>query len=887
MPPKIGPLGLSPNKIGEGITKETAKDWKGLRVTIKLTVQNRQAKVSVVPSTVVLVIKALKDLPSMEAEFLLTRLHMLYSLFVFSNMIGIVMLNNGRLAFVVKATRVGGYHGAGVAACRLPIGRGNHRTRMAGWKFLGGLPPMSDEEWLLKFEKYKLSTEYKSELTRMLDWLLPMADFSLRCRKLFPYTKKDDDPHIYYFVIQPDAKQYKGKIVLVGAMVWYLSWLWTSFHFHEKNVKASVLCSSWIIGALWEYYTSMYIVNTQRPYFLDIDFGSVFTWLQCDAPYTNCAKVDFFFRSSIPGIFAIGDVAAFPLKMYDIVCMPNIHFKSLYRCRCQSKVWAIADSKRQGYLGFGEFVAAMQSGMEKGGSEMSLACSMWQAHVPSEIPKIKPDSDLLKRVEIKTREQIERMRETCGVAREVLDAAARVIKPGITTDEIDRVVPEETIARGSILPFGMYCYAVMDRVVEVLRILHSLANAHWQIGELEQSETGELNQYEQPAGLASSYGDPQSNAHMRNQVAGQDIKIMEADDFMDEKTFTLLKGLITGNRISLPYYEGNYQLNLLNYVSEDGNDIPASTNPTIVNVHRKTWDMSQSCDLLGSSLTENVLPFNFDASAGTLTNYVTLDNFMPMNELTVTSGRYGELHSVEKTEEDSIAFDAANSFGETATMHFNNVELFHWLGQQLTDPLPDLTDLTDMDPISNLQIAPARRKNITLVLDLDETLIHSSATDCNGADFSFLMCLGTKEHTVYVKKRPYVDTFLQKVSEMFEVVIFTASLSSYANQLLDMLDPENRLISWRFFRESCLSLDGSYIKDLTFIVADLAKVAIIDNTPEVFQLQVDNGIPIKSWSSDPADLSLLELIPFLETLAVADDVRPIIAKMFGTQRSTI
>ncbi|KAI3849738.1 hypothetical protein MKW98_026652 [Papaver atlanticum] len=59
--PKIGPLGLSPKKIGEDIAKETARDWKGLRVTVKLTVQNRQAKVSVVPSAAALVIKALKE----------------------------------------------------------------------------------------------------------------------------------------------------------------------------------------------------------------------------------------------------------------------------------------------------------------------------------------------------------------------------------------------------------------------------------------------------------------------------------------------------------------------------------------------------------------------------------------------------------------------------------------------------------------------------------------------------------------------------------------------------------------------------------------------------------------------------------------------------------
>ena len=59
--PKIGPLGLSPKKIGEDIAKETAKEWKGLRVTCKLTVQNRVAKVSVIPSAAALVIKALKE----------------------------------------------------------------------------------------------------------------------------------------------------------------------------------------------------------------------------------------------------------------------------------------------------------------------------------------------------------------------------------------------------------------------------------------------------------------------------------------------------------------------------------------------------------------------------------------------------------------------------------------------------------------------------------------------------------------------------------------------------------------------------------------------------------------------------------------------------------
>ncbi|XP_064384635.1 large ribosomal subunit protein uL11-like [Halichondria panicea] len=58
--PKLGPLGLSPKKVGDDIAKATG-DWKGLKVTVKLTVQNRQAKIEVVPSAASLVIKALKE----------------------------------------------------------------------------------------------------------------------------------------------------------------------------------------------------------------------------------------------------------------------------------------------------------------------------------------------------------------------------------------------------------------------------------------------------------------------------------------------------------------------------------------------------------------------------------------------------------------------------------------------------------------------------------------------------------------------------------------------------------------------------------------------------------------------------------------------------------
>lgn len=128
-----------------------------------------------------------------------------------------------------------------------------------------------------------------------------------------------------------------------------------------------------------------------------------------------------------------------------------------------------------------------------------------------------------------------------------------------------------------------------------------------------------------------------------------------------------------------------------------------------------------------------------------------------------------------------------------------------------------------------------------------ETLVHSTLEHCDDADFTFTVFFNMKEHTVYVKQRPYLKIFLERVAEMFEVVIFTASQSIYAAQLLDILDPEGKLISRRVYRESCIFCDGSYTKDLTVLGVDLAKVAIIDNSPQVYDLRFTSPFPFGSF----------------------------------------
>lgn len=119
-----------------------------------------------------------------------------------------------------------------------------------------------------------------------------------------------------------------------------------------------------------------------------------------------------------------------------------------------------------------------------------------------------------------------------------------------------------------------------------------------------------------------------------------------------------------------------------------------------------------------------------------------------------------------------------------------------------------------------------------------ETLVHSTLEHCDDADFTFNIFFNMKDYIVYVKQRPFLHKFLERVSDMFEVVIFTASQSIYANQLLDILDPDEKFISRRLYRESCMFSDGNYTKDLTILGIDLAKVVIIDNSPQVYNISL-------------------------------------------------
>ena len=173
----------------------------------------------------------------------------------------------------------------------------------------------------------------------------------------------------------------------------------------------------------------------------------------------------------------------------------------------------------------------------------------------------------------------------------------------------------------------------------------------------------------------------------------------------------------------------------------------------------------------------------------------------------------------------------------------------------------------------------------TLVLDLDETLVHSVGGMENGEggepqhDFIIQIPQSNNSlHDVHVMVRPHVEEFLQRMSKRFELVIFTASISKYANPLLNIVDKMG-YVPFRLFREHCTLINTAFVKDLNLLGRDAKDIIILDNNPTAYSLNHYNGFPIKSWFDDKNDDELLKICPILEFLSYVPDVREYIKKI--------
>ncbi|XP_074834044.1 CTD small phosphatase-like protein 2-A [Carettochelys insculpta] len=164
----------------------------------------------------------------------------------------------------------------------------------------------------------------------------------------------------------------------------------------------------------------------------------------------------------------------------------------------------------------------------------------------------------------------------------------------------------------------------------------------------------------------------------------------------------------------------------------------------------------------------------------------------------------------------------------------------------------------------------------TLVLELEGTLVCCFLTSSWDADYTFL----TDFQGDTYRLRPYVQEFLETISKTYEIFVFTTAKQDYAEKILDVLDPQKKLIRHCLYQQDCVCVQGYYVKDLAILERDLARTVALDDSLQGFPYQTSNCVPIPSWVGDHRDEELLRVIPLLGKLNQADDVRTEIRRKY-------
>ena len=249
--------------------------------------------------------------------------------------------------------------------------------------------------------------------------------------------------------------------------------------------------------------------------------------------------------------------------------------------------------------------------------------------------------------------------------------------------------------------------------------------------------------------------------------------------------------------------------------------------------------------------------------------------------------------STVNTEYNLLEKENPNIFSPIHTNNLDDINILELSSLRNNKKLSCGVSVKKINPVlstefySNLNLNTNSNKK-TLVLDLDETLVHSSTESPfpNRKNIVLNLKIKNLDYKIYAIVRPYLDFFLKEMSHYFNLYIFTASMSQYSKALLDIID-KNKLIIKIFSREHCKYKYGIYFKDLSIFNVDYKDIIIIDNNPTSYALNKSNGIPIQTWIDDPNDNELIKLIPLLKYLANVDDVRPIIKKIVNKTESSV
>lgn len=164
-----------------------------------------------------------------------------------------------------------------------------------------------------------------------------------------------------------------------------------------------------------------------------------------------------------------------------------------------------------------------------------------------------------------------------------------------------------------------------------------------------------------------------------------------------------------------------------------------------------------------------------------------------------------------------------------------------------------------------------------LILDLDETLIHSTETELEySAEFKF--------DRYYVYPRPHLQPFLKFCFKNFKVAVWTASTRDYAQPIIDRIFPNPEHLTFLWSNDRCTlkfnwkTGDYEFVKDLKKVKKwgySLEKILFVDDRSENLVRQYSNLIQVKQFLGDRNDIELQLLMAYLSRFVEVENVRPI------------
>jgi len=198
---------------------------------------------------------------------------------------------------------------------------------------------------------------------------------------------------------------------------------------------------------------------------------------------------------------------------------------------------------------------------------------------------------------------------------------------------------------------------------------------------------------------------------------------------------------------------------------------------------------------------------------------------------------------------------------------------------------------------------------ITLCLDLDECLVHTTNADVGAPGFREAsgpevarakaahaelhrkgQLLPTPDHEfelaylefpVRMFKRPLLDDFLDEASKLCELVLFSSAVEGYVHECAKALDPEGtRFVGRLLSRTHCSPLSAVLVKDLGRLGRPLERIVLVDDNVASCMLQPDNAVPIRPFFGDRDDRELGQLLPLLRRLHGEPDVRELLREEY-------